>query len=91
MFGADITAGSLWWLFPVVMIVLCIFMMRGRMGSGMCGFGSHGGEEHGSGGTHSAREILDKRYALGEIDAAQYERIKRDLTANQHAGDKGVT
>jgi hypothetical protein len=40
MYGAEFFDFSLWWVFPLVMIVLCFFMMRGRRGSTMCGFNS---------------------------------------------------
>jgi uncharacterized membrane protein len=31
-------------------------------------------------GTESRREILDKRYALGEIGKEEYEKKKRDIS-----------
>jgi uncharacterized membrane protein len=62
-----------WWIFPLIMIVFCFFMMRSR---GICGHGSH--DTHGH-GPESARGILDKRYAGGEIDKTEYEEKKRDL------------
>ena len=48
------------WLIPIAMMVLCFLVMRGRGGCMVRRYRSpHSGE--------SAREILDKRYALGEI------------------------
>ena len=44
MYAAEVSNFSLWWLFPLVMIVLCFLMMRGRKGSMMCGFGSGDGD-----------------------------------------------
>ena len=67
-----------WWIFPVVMIVLCYWMMRGRSGSMMCGFGSHGDSRFMK-RTDSATDILDKRYARGEIDQKEYEEKKEKL------------
>ncbi len=81
MFYADFFDGSLWWIFPLVMIILCFFMMRGRMGS-MCGFASHGKDSHSINTSDSALEILDKRYTLGEINKEDYEEKKRTLTQN---------
>ena len=65
-----------WWIFPLVMIVACFLFMRG---GGMCGHGSHDGGKYDS---ESARDILDKRYASGEIDKAEYEEIKKQLSIN---------
>ncbi len=58
-----------WWIIPIVMIVLCFLMMR-RGGGCMMG-------HHRSGG--SAREILDRRYASGEIGKEEYEEKKREI------------
>jgi putative membrane protein len=63
-----------WWIFPLIMIAFCFFMMRG--GFGMCGHGSHRKDGNSS---ESARDILDKRYAGGEIDKTEYEEKKREL------------
>lgn len=68
--------GGYWWIFPLVMIVFCIFFMRMRRGRrGMicgCCFPSDSPE--------SAMEILDKRYARGDIDQREYEERKMKLT-----------
>jgi putative membrane protein len=70
-----------WWIFPLLMIVLCIFLMRGRMGSMMCGQGHRGKDRHGEDAGGSALDILKKRYARGEIGEQEYEEKKRTLTA----------
>jgi putative membrane protein len=64
---------ELWWLFPLIMIIICFLVMRG--GFGICGHGSHKEDNE----SESALNILDKRYAKGEIDKAEYEEKKRDL------------
>lgn len=80
MYGSELCNFSLWWLIPIAMMILCFFMMRGRRGSMMCGFGSRGpGWQH-TGNSESAIDILDKRYASGEINKDEYQEIKRSLT-----------
>jgi putative membrane protein len=65
---------SWWWLIPLAMMILCCLMMRGRMNCMM------GGRKSGH-VSESAGEILDKRYALGEIGKEEYEEKKRDIKA----------
>lgn len=65
--------GNYWWIFPLVMIIFCIFFMRRGCSRMMCGFGgrTHFGE--------SAMDILNKRYSRGEIDQEEYEEKKKNL------------
>lgn len=71
-----------WWIFPLIMIVFCFFMMKGRMGSMMCRPGSRSGDSHGN-STESALDVLDKRYAQGEINKSEYEEKKRVITKHE--------
>lgn len=73
---------ALWWIVPLFMMVFCIFMffmMRGRRGSMRCGPGSPGAEGRGTESGDSAMDILDKRYAQGEIGKEEYEEKKRAI------------
>jgi len=76
-----------WWIIPLVMIVFCAFMMilmRKRMPGGMGMMGGMPGPSTGEATSpivpiDSAGEILDKRYALGEIDRGEYTQKRADL------------
>ena len=46
----------------------------------MCGFGSHTEDTSHNGTGESGLEILDKRFAQGEINEDEYEEKKRKLT-----------
>ena len=70
-----------WWIFPVVMMVLCFLMMRGRRGWRMCGFGSCGTNTDHNRINESAKDILDMRYAKGEIGKVEYEEMSSVLAA----------
>jgi uncharacterized membrane protein len=65
-----------WWIFPLIMMVICFLFMRGRC---MCGHRSHDKDHDGS---ESAGEILDRRYASGEIEGTKDGGKKRDLSRN---------
>ncbi len=82
MYGPDLCAFSFWWIFPLLMMLLCFFMMRRRWGSMMCGFGSRGRDSQAAKGTDSAMDVLDKRYASGDIDKAEYEEKKKTLNSS---------
>jgi putative membrane protein len=61
----------------MVMIVVCIGMMVMMMRGGMQPPWRRSSDDPGK----SARDILDERYARGEIDRAEYESKRHDLAA----------
>lgn len=82
MFHAIGLGNGLWWIFLLVMIgmiVFCLFMMRGHMGSMMCRPGFRGPCGSGEDASDSAPDILDKRYARGEINKEEYEQKKKAI------------
>jgi putative membrane protein len=79
MYWTEACVFSWWWLFPVIMMVFCFFMMRGRGGAAMCGCGPRSYHRRHTEDPVSAQDILDRRYAAGEIDRDEYEDKKRTL------------
>jgi len=82
---ADATFWSTyWWIIPLVMMALCMFGLRGR---GFCMMGRHtddSHEGHFDSSSDSALDILDMRYAHGEIDRVEYEEKKAAITGNNN-------
>ncbi|MGC9966628.1 MAG: SHOCT domain-containing protein [Syntrophobacteraceae bacterium] len=75
-----------WWIIPlamIIMMVLCFFMMRCRMERMMGGpFSRTCSDSCWGRHSESAGQILDKRYARGEIGKEEYEERKRDMDRN---------
>ena len=79
MFCENVFGYSYMWIFPVVMMVIYFLMMRGRRNSTMCQFGERSSDIDRIYDSNSAIEILDKRYAIGEINTEEYEEKKSVL------------
>ena len=82
MYCSDFFNFSSWWLVPIVMMILCFFMIRKRRGFMRCGSSPRMIDSRQSGVSDSAIDILDKRYASGEIDREEYEEKKKTLTGS---------
>jgi putative membrane protein len=62
------------WIFPLAFFILCMIFVFAFLFRGPGWFGRHGDRRE------SARDILDRRYASGEITGEQYEEMKRRLS-----------
>jgi len=82
MNGSELTCTSFWWVIPLGMMILCFLMMRKRRGSMMCCSGARDTGNYQSKDSDTAEEILDKRYASGEIGKDEYEEIKKTITGS---------
>ena len=80
MVGSELCAISVWWIVLIVMMILCFFMIRRHRGTMMSGFGCCGRNWQQGRGKESYMDILDRRYASGDIDKTEYEEKKRLLT-----------
>ena len=88
MYASELCGFSLWWIVPIIMMILCFLMMRRRRGSMMCGFGSRAIDCQQTDVPDSARDILDRRYAAGEINKDEYEEKKRTLSESTDSINK---
>lgn len=86
MYGSELCVFSFWWIIPIVMMILCFFMMRRRRWTMIGGFGPCGRDWQQAKGAASAMEILDRRYASGDIDKAEYDEKKRVLVGPTDPG-----
>ncbi|MDE8343420.1 MAG: SHOCT domain-containing protein [Acidocella sp.] len=69
-----------WSYFPVMMIVPIIFLLVVVLILARIIHFPMGSCRNMGGGAPSAKEILDRRYASGEISQEEYQRIKSEIT-----------
>ena len=87
MFGYEFFY-SYWWIFPLMMIIFCIFFVRRGCGRMMCGFGSHTEDTFQNSTGESGLEILDKRFAQGDINEDEYEEKKKEINTQVNGSIK---
>ena len=82
MMGNGWGMGWMWFIWPLIMlgiILLVVFLVRGTTTRTP----GHGGETapppHGQSGRSHAQEILDERYARGELSDEDYQERLRQL------------
>ena len=85
MYSSEFCNFQYWWIFPLVMIILCFFVMRSWRTSKMCGFGPWRIDRQQTRVPDSSIDKLNKRYAAGEINKEEYEEKKRTLTESADA------
>lgn len=71
-----------WWLCPLMMVIFCFIVMRGHRGTGICGCGPR--SDHGRRlSPPTAKDILDRRFAEGEIERDAYDEKLRVISASR--------
>jgi putative membrane protein len=73
---------DLFWFFPLLCLVFMIGMMFMMLRHGGCMSMSRGPRTGRGGERETPREILDRRFASGEIAQDQYEALKRALQSS---------
>ena len=80
MNGSGLACFSIWWVVPIIMMILFFLVMKGRCGSKMCGFHPRGFNTGQKSGSDIAMEIRDRRCATGERHRDEYQDTKKALT-----------
>lgn len=68
---------DLFWFFPLICLVFMIAMMFMMCRHGGCVSMHRGARAGGGGERETPRQILDRRFASGEIAGDEYEKLKR--------------
>lgn len=70
--------GDLSWLF-IILLFVGMFFLRGCGWGGCCGMPRHHKRSNNDSNNSDAIDILNKRYANGEIDSEEYKRKKDEI------------
>ena len=73
---------SMFWIFPLLCLIFMAAMTFRGGGCGFMSFGHGAGSRTGNEG-EIPRQILDRRYASGDITKEQYDHMKRDMETNK--------
>ena len=81
--GPENFGGSGMWIFPIIMMLIMLFVVSrifGRGGGFKPPWSQESDRRHIEGtSSESALDILKKRYAKGEITKEEFEEMKKDL------------
>jgi uncharacterized membrane protein len=69
----------MFWIFPLLCMIFMVAMMIMMFRRGGCMPMRHGHTHASNDGRETPSQILDRRYASGEISRGQYEESKRTL------------
>jgi len=74
-----------WWTFPIMMLfMVIIFAIIFFLARGFCGYGCHhrGPQSHWGDPSHSGLQILNERFAKGEIQKDEYTEKKAAILSS---------
>ena len=75
--------GEGWWMFPMIMCMVMMFIAFMIFGQGRCRppwmRGGGRSQNNDKSSSETPMEILEKRYAQGEISKTEFDQMKSDL------------